>query len=615
MVDVIADRFELRELLGAGGMGKVYAAIDLILQREVAVKVLTSDLPMDADSIQRLQREARALAAIDDPGIVRIFDFGVTADNEPFLVMERLHGRSLAQILTENGPLPPEEVLSIAHQIVETMSHVHSQGILHRDLKPSNIIIVDGRVKIIDLGIAFLFDADQKLTATGAAIGSPLYMSPEQARNNEPDQRSDIYSLGCLIFAMLAGRPPFSGQSALETIEMHCNEVPPVLVDVTEGAVPQEVADIVSRCLAKEPKSRFTTMSELGSALKAVGPEISAEGKEGEEPTRKERAGLIGVLSLVLAGAVLVVVCLLPLSFLLQSEKQESDRPKLKKKGPGKLDVVDALNEVIPQDSQKFFRSHLGQGDSLRAAPDTTDDDLKSLSDEDDVSVLSLHGSRVTGQGLKYVAKMPLTNLSLRDSNMTDANARLVLKFPDLVGMDLSGCDGITDAGVIEIAALPKLKTYYLGSPRLTTKAFERLAEVPTLQTVVFRFKETEVPEGAVSALSKSHSIETIHFHSCEKLPDYAIRELSDFKRLSVCGFFHTVLTVDLARLLCKANIHDFYITDCDFQPGAIKELSKSRFKSIKLAMIKDPDGEIAWLKKKRPDMTIVVEKNQFESF
>ncbi|MGD9681827.1 MAG: protein kinase [Candidatus Obscuribacterales bacterium] len=621
MVDIIADRFELRELLGAGGMGKVYAAIDLILQREVAVKVLTSDLPMDADSIQRLQREARALAAIDDPGIVRILDFGVTTDNEPFLVMERLHGRSLAQILAENGPLPPEEALTIVHQIVETMSHVHSQGILHRDLKPSNVLLVEGRVKIIDLGIAFLFDADQKLTATGAAIGSPFYMSPEQARNNEPDQRSDIYSLGCLIFAMLAGGPPFSGQSALETIEMHCNHAPPLLTDVTEGAVPQEMADIVSRCLAKDPESRFATMSELGSALRAVGQEIGAEDREGEDRegedregedlTRKERAGKLGVLSFALAGAVLIIVCLLPLSFLLQPEKQEAGRPE--EKGPGKLDVVDALKEVIPEDSQKFFRSRLSQGGSIRVAPDTVDEDLKELSDDDSVSVLSLHGSRVTGQGLKYVTKMPLTNLSLRDTNMTDANAGLVLKFPDLVGMDLSGCDGITDKGVIEIASLPKLDTIYIGSPELTTRAFERLAAVPTLKTVVFRFKESAVPEGAVSALSKSHSIEAIHFHSCEKLPDYAIGELSDFKRLSISGLFHTVLTVDLARLLCQATIHDFYLTDCDFQPGAIKELSRSRFKTFTIAKVKDPDGEIAWLKKKRPDMTIVAEKNRLE--
>jgi len=602
----MTDRFELRELLGAGGMGKVYAAIDLILQREVAVKVLTSDLPMDADSIQRLQREARALAAIDDPGIVRILDFGVTGDNEPFLVMERLHGDSLAQILAESGALPPEEVLAIALQIVETMSHVHSQGILHRDLKPSNILLVDGRVKIIDLGIAFLFDADQRLTATGAAIGSPSYMSPEQARNTEVDQRSDIYSLGCLIFAMLAGRPPFSGQSALETIEKHCNEVPPSLVDVTGGAVSQTVADIVQKCLAKDPRSRYATMAEVGSALRAVGPEIVSENKEDDDPARTDRAAKLPLLAIGLAGSFVLILCSLPFFLVLQPEK----RLKKQSPEPERIDVIDSLSEVIPGESQQFFRSRLGQGESLRVAPDTVDDDLKSLKDDHRVSILTLNGSRVTGEGLKHLTKMPLTNLSLRDSKLTDVKAGLVLKFPEVTGLDVSGCDGITDAGVIEIAALPKLRTVYVGSPGLTTRAFERLAVVPTLTTVVFRFNETAVPEGAVSALARSRSIATIHFHSCKNLPDYAVRELRDFKRLSVGGFFHTYLTVDFARLLCKAPIHDFYLTDLDFQPGAIKELSKSRFKSSKIAKINDPHSEIAWLKKKRPEMSVVVEEN-----
>lgn len=613
MVDIIADRFELRELLGSGGMGRVYAAIDLILQREVAVKVLTSDLPMDADSIKRLQREARALAALDDPGIVRIFDFGITEGNEPFLVMERLQGRSLAQILAESGPLAPEEAAAIALQIVETMSRVHSQGILHRDLKPSNIILVGDRVKIIDLGIAFLFDADQKLTATGAPIGSPFYMSPEQARNNEPDQRSDIYSLGCLIFAMLAGRPPFAGQSALETIEKHCNETPPSLVEAASGSVSQAMADLVSRCLAKDPQSRFATMAELSSALRSIDQDIGSQSKEDEEMTGTQRAGKPPLMAPGLAGAIVLSLCLLPLFFLLQPEKQEPEKPGSKEKERGQLDVIEPLKSVIPDESQSFFRSHLSEGGLLRVAPDAVDEDLEELSDADAVSALSLQGSRVTGQGLKYFTKMPLTSLSLRDSNMLDANARLVLNFPGVTSIDISGCDGLTDAGVRVIAALPKLETVSIGSPALTSKAFERLAAVPTLTTVAFRFKGTVIPKGAVSALSKSRSIATIHFHSCEKVPDYTIGELSDFKRLSVCGFFHTDLTVDLARLIGRANIHDFYLTECDFQPGAIKELSKSRLKAMKIVRIKDSQDEIAWLRKQRPDMTFVVERNQFE--
>lgn len=594
MVDIIADRFELRELLGAGGMGKVYAAIDLTLQREVAVKVLTSDLPMDADSIQRLQREARALASIDDPGIVRILDFGVTGDNEPFLVMERLHGDSLAQILTENGALPPEEVLAIAVQIVETMTHVHSQGILHRDLKPSNILLVDGRVKIIDLGIAFLFDADQKLTATGAAIGSPLYMSPEQARNTEVDQRSDIYSLGCLIFAMLAGRPPFSGQSALETIEKHCNEVPPSLVEAADGAISEGLANVVDRCLEKDPERRFASMRDIKEVLCLLDRE--SQNMDEEADSRTEMS--LPLFPLALTSAVCLLLAL-PLMLLIQPE----DPPTAPV--PPSPGLLDDLNQVVPATSAKLIRSR----DRLRAVPDITDSDLKQLAVENKVYGLSLNRSSITGEGLKYASRLPIRILSLRDTKLEDAFIDSVLNIHTIRELDISGCEGVSDSGIEKLATLPDLQTIYVGSRNLTSMSFERLARVPGLTTIVLRFPESSIPEGAIEALSRSRSISTVYFLSCKKIPEAAPVALNGFRLLSSCGLSHGTLTVDLARQFSKVTTSDFHLSDCDIRPGSIMELSRCRFKKIHFTKIKDLRNEITQLKKERADLIIFTDQ------
>ncbi|MBK9145010.1 MAG: serine/threonine protein kinase [Candidatus Melainabacteria bacterium] len=594
MVDIIADRFELRELLGAGGMGKVYAAIDLILQREVAVKVLTRDLPMDADSIKRLQREARALAAIDDPGIVKIFDFGVTADNEPFLVMERLHGRSLAQILTEIGQLPPEEVLTIAHQIVETMSHVHSQGILHRDLKPSNILIVDDRVKIIDLGIAFLFDADQKLTATGAAIGSPFYMSPEQARDNEPDQRSDIYSIGCLIFAMLAGRPPFAGQSALETIEKHFNETPPSLVDVTNGAVSQEFAAIVSKCLEKDPSLRYSSMEETGEALSA----FSGETQVSDEAICSETGKRLPLLAFGMALG-LILILGLPVVFIIQPWDRRIEPAE---SGVTRVGVLDELMKVTPSPTANFIRL---RGNSLKAVLDIDDDALKELEGERRITVLSLNSTRITGEGLRYVSQMPLATLVIRDSNLKDEFVEHILNISTITNLDVSGSEGITDHAIDRLASLPHLQTISLGSQKLTRQSFEKLARKPKLTTVVLRFPHSSIPAGTMEALSKSDSIQTIYIQSCKDVPDDALKALKGFKGLTSFGLAHLSVTADMLRLFRKVPLENFYLTDCDCLPGSIRELAGCRFKRIILTKIKNPEGEIAWLKKRRPDIVV----------
>jgi serine/threonine protein kinase len=268
----------LAEKLGEGGMGTVYRARHQLLERTVAIKLLRSNLINQGKSRLRFQEEAMAVGALNHKNIVGVFDCGVSEEGEPFLIMELLSGRSLSSVIKSAGRLSVTQAVPIFVQICEGLEHAHKNGTVHRDLKPSNIILADGGpgkteiVKIVDFGIAKRLSTDgdlelQKLTGTGELVGSPIYMSPEQCRGTTPDARSDVYSLGVLMYETLTGMPPFSGNTFFETLAMHLDSPVPKLAG--KGS-PQEIANIepiVRRCLAKFPADRFQSVAEVQEEL------------------------------------------------------------------------------------------------------------------------------------------------------------------------------------------------------------------------------------------------------------------------------------------------------------------------------------------------------------
>ena len=265
--------------LGEGGMGAVYLGEHTLLGRTAAIKVLLPMLSARQDVVQRFFNEARATTAIHDPGIVQIFDFGYDADGSAFIVMEFLEGTPLDVRLHQLSHLHPIDALRIARQLALSLAAAHAKNIVHRDLKPENVFLVPDhevvggeRVKILDFGIAKLAD-DQPgkiKTHTGAIMGTPVYMSPEQCRGaGDLDHRSDIYALGCLLFHLLVGRPPFEGEGMGEILAMHLREPAPPPSSRVPGLTP-EIDAVVLRCLAKQPDARFQTMTELATAIGAV---------------------------------------------------------------------------------------------------------------------------------------------------------------------------------------------------------------------------------------------------------------------------------------------------------------------------------------------------------
>jgi hypothetical protein len=299
----LADRFRVEREVGHGGWGLVYEAHDLRNDRRVAIKLLRSEFAGSV-SDARFKREIEILSRLDHPHIVALYEWG-EFNGAPWYSMSFVDGESLSQRLEREGPLSIAEALRIARCVAEALAHAHAVGIVHRDIKPANILLRHGDVLVADFGIARSISRAASLdsiSSSGVQIGTPTYMSPEQATaDSDVDGRSDIYSLGCVLYEMLAGEPPFSGSTSTALVARHVlDPVPPL--GTVRPSVPKSVEDVVYHALSKSPADRFQTAAEFATALGAVAdqPNLSVVAA----PKRKNRAVLTGVaLSLVLVGA------------------------------------------------------------------------------------------------------------------------------------------------------------------------------------------------------------------------------------------------------------------------------------------------------------------------
>ena len=263
---VLGDRYELGSRLGKGGMATVFRGTDRLLGRTVAVKVLAAEFANDRKFVERFQREAQAAAGLNHPNVVSVFDIG-SADGLHYIVMEFVEGRTLADIIREEGALPPQRAAEIAVAVCRALSTAHEKGMVHRDVKPGNVLLTpDDGVKVADFGIARV-TAGEPLTATGSVMGTASYLSPEQAKGEKVDARSDIYSLGCVLYEMLTGRAPFEADTPVSIAYKHVEEEP-TAPSTVNPAVPHELEAVVMKALAKDPADRHHSTAEMASDLR-----------------------------------------------------------------------------------------------------------------------------------------------------------------------------------------------------------------------------------------------------------------------------------------------------------------------------------------------------------
>lgn len=269
---VLDGRYRVDSLVATGGMSEVYRGLDLRLDRPVALKVMDARYAGDEHFLTRFQREARAVARLKDPGLVAVYDQGIDG-RHPFLVMELIEGGTLRELLRERGPMPPHAVAAVLRPVLSGLAVAHHAGLVHRDIKPENILISDeGEVKIVDFGLVRAV-AEAKITSTSVILGTVAYLSPEQVRTGDTDSRGDVYAIGVLVYELLTGATPFTGDSTLAVAYQRLDRdvAPPSSVI---GGIPRQFDDLVRRATSRTPDQRFADAADMLDELDAVVNEL-----------------------------------------------------------------------------------------------------------------------------------------------------------------------------------------------------------------------------------------------------------------------------------------------------------------------------------------------------
>jgi serine/threonine-protein kinase len=320
--ELIAERYELEEVVGTGGMSTVYRAHDQLLERNVALKVLHPHYADDDEYVERFRREARSVAQLSHPHIVTVIDRGED-DGQQFIVFEYVDGENLKQLVERTGPLPTRRAIELAAEIADALAFAHEHGLVHRDVKPQNVLLTpDGDAKVTDFGIARSLEVEHGMTQTGTVLGTSNYLSPEQAGGKPTTPSTDVYSLGVVVYELLTGEVPFPGENFVAIAMKHINDQPPDLLEQRPD-VPLRLAAAVDRALEKDPARRFATMGQFAAELRQCLAELDSpdaertlivpspvlrESRPHRARTARSRAPIYMIVALVAVAAIVAGV-------------------------------------------------------------------------------------------------------------------------------------------------------------------------------------------------------------------------------------------------------------------------------------------------------------------
>lgn len=598
---MLGGRYQVIDCLGRGGMGTVYRVTQIFLGKEMALKTINKHCITET-AIRRFQQEAQTSFHINHPNVIDVTDFGLLDDDTPFLVMELLQGETLGDRL-RHGPLSINEAIDIFIQVCFGIAHAHDLGIVHRDIKPNNIMLVanqklgaEGSVKIVDFGIAKYSAREggevQALTRTGEIFGSPLYMSPEQCAGESVDHRSDIYSLGCVLFEALTGQPPCVGETALTTMMKHISTPSPRLSDVTPGKnFPAALEAILAKMMSKEPDMRYSNLGVVAHNLAALraGGEASlakASAHKGHELNKDSEIRISKKAFAAMLSAIAICTAVITFSAIyfgdpksngVQQEVAEDSEgdfafsPVIPKKVPDKEDVVlrnaDAVRRMIVGSQTEL---------KLRQC-DITADGIDEIAKSRQITLLDFRAAGLPIKHLSPLSNLKLDSLEISDSNINDEGFAQLLPQENLRYLHAAKTD-LTDTSLAKIAELPKLDNLDLSWCRITDEGLSKLEKSPLRWLAINHC--SEITDAGIRTLEDSN-IENLELSGLN-ITDKTLLYLTKFKNLKHLDLGNSKFMVDDLETFCKrTKISELYLKHCTLiKPSELQQL-RSEFKQI----------------------------------
>lgn len=631
-ISPLQGRYEFITVIGAGGAGVIYKAKQKPLGRPVAIKMIHSHL-VNVTALKRFLQEAKTISTMHHPNIISVHDFGVSEDNQPYMVMDYVEGTTLSDYIKKEGALEPEFAVNLAMQICDGLSHAHSHSVLHRDLKPNNVMLVplaagEYHLRVLDFGLAKLFAEDEQadhLTKTGETVGTPAYMAPEQVMGKKLSPRSDIYSLGCLLYHCLTGFVPFGGATKMETMLKQLNDQPPPFseydIDVSE-----RLEELVMQILSKDPAGRPESMSQVKERLKALmsyhssgNVSVLSRKEKKKEPPKIEpkKIALIAVPLVVVSAAGLFTYFYSqqkPATVVdasTQVKVSEPTKPETKPETKTKVKVPD-------QDpSAQAAVQTTAQTQAQSQAPVEQEPEYKKNFDDrvflgkfegqDNIHELSSDGNDIQNQSLYYVAKLKdLKKLDLNKSKSINDSGLSYLKNMHLMSLLLGSTD-VTNDGLASIATLKSLKNLDLSNTKVTANGLLQLAPLRNLQ--MLNLHQTKLGNSNLDGLKSLNNLDMLILGQ-SGVGDSALSALTSMKMLKTLYLNNTSITnAGLVSLGNLENLQKLDLTGTKIDKQGLKLLAKlPNLKDLKLKNVKlgnDSMSEFVKFKSRLEDLDL----------
>jgi serine/threonine protein kinase len=579
--EIVAENYKVLEFLGRGGVGEVYRVRHLVLEKDFALKIISPSRISENDW-RRFQKEAVTIARMNHPNIIGVFDMGLHQNTIPYFSMELLKGCTLLEYLKRYGVFRWQEAISIFVEICSAVAYMHGKGIVHRDIKPSNIMLLESaeagtpRVKLLDFGTAKLtkenVHIEQQHTTTGKILGSPLYLSPEQCSTGSVDSRSDLYSLGCTLFEVLTGQPPFLGDTAITTLFLHQTAPAPPLEEVSGEFFPQELENLVAKLLAKAPQDRYQSAYALAIDLRKIadgkplnnysryrslqGNDESQSSTSTDSIKSKSIAGRVGDLFIAISLVTAIcttatfaeyIYCLLntapassmatkPYSMIRKEEQgwmrvfvfpeksnlgtiediknAKRERAEGQVKFPASSKLTLNLDEDISRNPAELRRFRHGEIDAIRLFSEDTSSGLLS-------EICRLKGLH----SLDLSANLRISADYQKLDSLTELN-KLKLSYSSLDGLQVSKLAILTHLKVLYfnggtncapllrmLAKYGKMEELYLQDAELSREDIATIAKIGSLRTLMLDNSKLSVED--LKTLSPLKNLETLHINNC----------------------------------------------------------------------------------------------------